>query len=136
MRQDFADLGVPAAAIDPLHQVAELARVGNPARGAAFGQSAVIDQLHIESADRGGFAKHVGLQPAGRVPQRLAAHGGVERKNQPPALSGLRRRSERAHLVEKSVDLLRARSLALARLRPFGRRWGAVFCSSRLLRAS
>ena len=41
---------------------------------------AVIDQLHVEPADRRRLAEHVGLQPAGRVPQRLAAHGGVERE--------------------------------------------------------
>ena len=89
--EDLADLGVAAAAIDLLHQPAELARVRHPARGAAFGEPAVIDELHVEPADRRRLAEHVGLQPAGGVPHRLPAHGGVERKDQPAALAGLRR---------------------------------------------
>jgi len=105
VRQDFSDLGVAASAVDLLHQPAELARIGNPARSAAFGQPAIIEELNVQPADRGGLIKHVALQTAGGIPHRLAAHGGVERKDQPAALAGRRGRAERFHLVEKGIDL-------------------------------
>ena len=68
-------------------------------------EPAVIDELDVESADRRGLAEHVGLQPAGRVPGRLPAHGGIEREDQPPALAGGGRRPERAHLRQERVDV-------------------------------
>ena len=49
----------------------------------AFGLSAVVDQLHVESAHRLGGTKHLGLQMACRIPRRLPAFGGVESEDQP-----------------------------------------------------
>ena len=88
MAQHLADLGVAAVAVDASHQVAEPGAVRHPARGAAFVQPAEVDELHVEPADRRRLAEHLGLQPAGGIPGRLAAHGGVEREDQPAALAG------------------------------------------------
>ena len=92
MREDLADLGVAAAAVDPRHQLGEPLGLRHPARGAAFGETAIVDELHVEPADRRRLAEHVGLQPAGGIPHRLPAHGGVEREDQPAALAGRGRR--------------------------------------------
>ena len=105
MGDDLADLGVAAAAVDPLHQRAQPLGLRHPARGPAFAEAAVIDQLHVEPADRRRLAEHVGLQPAGRVPSRLPAHGRVEREDQPPSPAGFGRRSKALHLGEEGVDL-------------------------------
>ena len=115
MRNDLADLGVTAAAIDLLHERAEPLSPGHPLRRPAFAESAIIDQLDIEATDRGGFAKHVGLQPACRVPQRLAAHGRIERKDQPTPPAGLVRGS-------KDLTLLRKASISEWPERPAGTR--------------
>ena len=88
MGEYFADLGMAATAIDALHQRAEPRRLGDPWRGAAFRKAAIIDELDIEPAGGGRFAKHIGLQPTGAIPGRLPAHGGIQRKNQPAALTG------------------------------------------------
>src|SRR5215208_1300542 len=85
MRDDLADLRVAAAAVDSRHQVGEFIGLCDPAGGTAFAEAAVIDELHIETADRRRLPEHVGLQPAGGVPGRLPAHGGVERKDEPAA---------------------------------------------------
>ena len=105
MGQHLADLGMAAAAIDLRHQRAEPRRLGDPGRGAAFGEAAIIDELDIEAADGGGFAEHVGLQPAGGIPGRLPAHGGVEREDQPAALAGLGRWAERVDPAQEGIDL-------------------------------
>ena len=105
MRDDLADLGMPAAAIDLLHQIGETLGLRHPARGAAFGETAVIDQLHVEPADRRRLAEHIGLQVAGRIPHRLAAHGGVEREDEPPALAGGGCWREAFHLGQEGIDL-------------------------------
>ena len=59
--------------------------VGDPARGAGLAVAAVVDELHLEPAGARRGVEHRRLQPAGEVPGRLAAHGGVEREDQPPA---------------------------------------------------
>ena len=105
MAQHLADLGVAAAAVDARHQFREPLACRNPARGAAFAQAAEINQLDIEPADAGRFAEHVGLQGAGRIPGRLPAHGGIERKDQPPALAIRGRGPERAHAFDERVNL-------------------------------
>jgi hypothetical protein len=81
MGQDAADLGMAAAAVDFLHQAAQQARIRHEARGTAFRQASIVRQLDVEPADCGRFLEHVGLQPAGLVPGRLPAHGGVEGKD-------------------------------------------------------
>ena len=92
VRQHLADLGVTAAAVDARHHFGESFGLRHPARGAAFVQPAVVQELHVEPADGRSLAEHIGLQTAGRIPQRLAAHGGVERKDQPAAAAGRNRR--------------------------------------------
>ena len=72
----------------PRHQLGEPLGLRHPARGPAFVQAAVVDELDVEPADRRRLAEHVGLQPAGGIPGRLPAHGGVEREDQPAALPG------------------------------------------------
>ena len=47
--------------------------------------AAVIDELHIETADGGDGFEHLRLQLRSRVPRRLPARGRVERKDQPAA---------------------------------------------------
>ena len=66
---------------------------------------AIIDELHVEPADRRRFAEHVRLQPTGRVPSRLAAHGGVEREDQPATLAGGDGRARALDLREECIDL-------------------------------
>ena len=105
MREHLADLGMAAAAIDPRHQRAEPRRLGDPRRGAAFGKTAIIDELDIEAADGGGFAEHVGLQPARGVPGRLPAHGGIEREDEAAAFAGHGRRAERVDTAQEGIDL-------------------------------
>src|SRR5215471_16186389 len=51
--KDLADLCLAGAALDARHQPGELARICDPARAAAFGEVAVVDQLHAETADGG-----------------------------------------------------------------------------------
>src|SRR4051794_5182470 len=46
VRNDLADLGVAAAAIDSLHEAAEPLGLRDPARGPTFGEPTIIDQLH------------------------------------------------------------------------------------------
>src|SRR6516165_95583 len=114
MRDDFADLGVTAAAIDLLHQAREPLGLRHPARRAAFAKTSVIDELDVEAADRARFAKHLGLQLAGRIPHRLSAHCGIECKDQPSALPRRTARREPLHLGKKRIDL-RARGAGCRR---------------------
>src|SRR5690242_17332319 len=81
MRDDLADLGMTSPAFDPLHQCGEALGPRYPEGCAAFSETTVVDQLDIEAADGRRFAKHVCLQPACGVPQRLPAHGRIERKD-------------------------------------------------------
>ena len=46
------------------------------------------NQLNIKATYRRRFAKHVGLELASRVPQRLAAHGRIECKISRPRRPG------------------------------------------------
>src|SRR5262249_50761201 len=103
--KNLADLGITAPTIDLLHQVGKATGVGDPARGAAFAQAAIVNKLDIETADRRRFTEHVCLKNAGQVPGRLTAHGRIDGKNKPPTLSRLGRRRQHTHLFQKSVDL-------------------------------
>ncbi len=105
MRKHLADLGMAAAAIDPRHQRAEPRRLGDPRRGAAFGKTAIIDELDIEAADGGCFAEHVGLQTARGIPGRLPAHGGIEREDKAAALAGHDSGAERVNAVQEGINL-------------------------------
>ncbi len=63
------------------------ARLWRPSRGPALAQASEIDELHIEVRRS---SPSPGTYPAcrrcRRIPGRLATHGGVEGKDQPPAL--------------------------------------------------
>src|SRR5262249_13222064 len=78
MRDDLADLGGPPAEIEASQRPREPLALRPPAGGAAFAEPAIVDQLQVEPADCRRFTEHVGLQPTGRIPHGLAAHGGVE----------------------------------------------------------
>ena len=93
MGQHLAELGVAAATVDLLHQRRQRGRFRHPARRPALVRAAEIEELDVEPADRLGFQEHVRLQPAGGVPGRLPAHGGVERKDQPATAPGRRTRA-------------------------------------------
>jgi hypothetical protein len=83
-RQHPANLCRTAFALDPIHQVRDRIAALGPFRSLAF-IAAVINQLHIETADRCSFAEHVGLQVAGGIPGRLSARRGIEREDEPSA---------------------------------------------------
>ena len=105
MPQNFADLRLPAAAIDARHQFAEPFWSGNPSRCAAFGESSVIDELKIEPADGGGFAEHFRLEATSLVPGRLSAHGRIEGEDEPAALAGFDCGIERPEPAQKRLDV-------------------------------
>jgi hypothetical protein len=85
---DLTNLSESGAAVDTLHQPGQVLRLRHPSRGLTFAVAAVVDQLHVEAADRRGFPEHVGLQLAGSVPSGLTACRGVEGKNQTPPRAG------------------------------------------------
>ena len=105
MGENFTDLCLPAAAIDARHQFTEPLWLGDPSRCAAFGEPSVIDELKIESADAGRFAKHFSLKLTGLVPGRLPAHCGVEREDEPASLAGFDYGIERSNLAQKRVNV-------------------------------
>src|SRR5262245_44111627 len=65
MRDDLADLRVAAAAIDALHQRCEPFGLRDPARGAAFAETAIVNQLHVEPADSRRLTNHASLDAPG-----------------------------------------------------------------------
>jgi hypothetical protein len=52
---------VTHAAVDALHQAAQVFGLRDPARRTAFGNAAVINQLDAEPANGGNLAEHFGL---------------------------------------------------------------------------
>ena len=72
-------------------------------------KAAIEDQLDLEPAERGGRLEHLALDMAGAVPGRLAAGGGVEREDQPPAPAARMRRRRLLQVFEELLDLGRAR---------------------------
>ena len=72
MTENFADLRLAAAAIDPRHQLGEPVAVGDPAGGAAFVQAPEINELNVEPAGARRLAKHVGLQACRPYPRSAA----------------------------------------------------------------
>ena len=54
---------------------------GQPRARLEFTVAAVVAQLNIKAAERGGFAEHVALDSAGAIPGGLAAGGGIHREH-------------------------------------------------------
>ncbi len=104
--QNPADLRLPAAAFDLLHQSGEALAVRHEARGAAFAKAPEINELHVESARARRRLEHAALQRHREIPRGLAAQGRVEREDEPPARARLRDRGRAGDLVEKGVDRL------------------------------
>src|SRR3546814_10509795 len=77
------DLGMAADAVDLAHQLLQGAAVGDPARCPAFAETAEIDELDVEAAERGRGAEHVGLDALGLVPGLPPAGGGIHGEDQP-----------------------------------------------------
>src|SRR3546814_3777976 len=93
MAQHLPDLRLAAQAADRRHLARERCGVGYPGAGLALAEAAVEDELHVETADRGGRMEHLGLDPAGTVPGRLSARRRIQREHQPDAArAGPRRR--------------------------------------------
>jgi hypothetical protein len=97
---------MPAATIDPAHELGQALRVADPLRGAAFVEAAIVDQLDRQAAQAGDLAKHFSLQVTGHVPGLLAAHGGVEGEDEPPLLAGGERRRKGARTLHEGVNLV------------------------------
>src|SRR5207247_3686751 len=103
------DLGLTADAGNRAHHAMQIGGCGHPAARLAFGEAAVIDQLDVEPAERGGRLEHLALDPAGAVPTRLAARRRVEREDQPAAPPARPHRRGALQVAEKGVDFRRMR---------------------------
>ena len=76
------------------------------ARGAAFAKAPEIDELHVEPAGARRRLEHAALQRQREIPRGLAAQGGVEREDEPPARARLRDRGRAGDGFEKRIDRL------------------------------
>ncbi len=79
------DLGLAAETGDRAHHPVQIGGIRHPPARLAFVEAAVINELDVEPAERGGRLEHLALDAAGAVPARLAARRRVERKDQPAA---------------------------------------------------
>ena len=102
------DLGLAADAKDRAHDAVQIGGGSQPAARLALVEPAIIDELNVEPAERGGRLEHLALDAAGAVPGRFAAGGGVEREDQPPAPARIGRGAPFS-AFEKLLDLGRAR---------------------------
>src|SRR3546814_9830840 len=102
MAQHLPDLRLAAQAADRRHLARERCGVGYPGAGLALAEAAVEDELHVETADRGGRMEHLGLDPAGTVPGRLAARRRIQREHQPAAARSEEHTSELQSLMRIS----------------------------------
>src|SRR5262245_26295816 len=91
MVENLLDLGLTGAAYDRRHDLSELCGVGDPARGAALVETAVIDQLEVKAPNGSGGLEHLGLELAGGVPGCFSAGGGIEGEDE--ASTGTRARA-------------------------------------------
>ena len=80
-----ADLRRSAAHVDAAHEVLEPLPAGDEIRSPAFVETAEIDELDVEAAERRRGFEHFRLKRLGEIPGRLPAHGGVEGEDQPAA---------------------------------------------------
>src|SRR3546814_20195330 len=105
MAQHLPDLRLAAQAADRRHLARERCGVGYPGAGLALAEAAVEDELHVETADRGGRLEHLGLDPAGTVPGRLAARRRIQREHPPAAARPGPRRRRRRDTLHKGLHV-------------------------------
>ena len=89
----------------PRHQPLQRRGVADEFRRLAFAQAAEIDELDVERAGLADGVEHLGLQRAGHIPGRLAAHRGVERQDQPADLPHASRATAFAWRTKASISL-------------------------------
>src|SRR3546814_11105497 len=77
------DLGAPGETEHTSHEAQQLSRFGNPRTRPALAETAVVDELHVQSAKRLGLLENLRLQVGRAVPGRLTAGGGVHGEDQP-----------------------------------------------------
>src|SRR5437763_17086984 len=73
VREDTLDLRLAAEARDGAHRPMQIGGGGQPAARLAFTEAAIIDELDVEAAERGGRLEHLALNAAGAIPGGLAA---------------------------------------------------------------
>ena len=102
MDQNFPDLRRAAAHVNFRHHRAQSRSAGHKGRGPALAKAAEIDELDRQPAQSARSLEHLSLQALRKIPGRLAAHGGVERENQPSMPFNKGR--DALGRVEKGVD--------------------------------
>ena len=122
MREDLADLGVAAAAVDARHQVAEPLGLRHPARGAAFGRARGNRRAGRRARRSRAASRNMSAcsrQAVSQVGCRLmvASSAKISRPRVPAGGGG----AERAHLRQKRVDLGARRRRRLGSARPSAR---------------
>ena len=91
--------------MDRAHDPVQIGGVGHPAARLAFVEAAIIDELDVEPAERGGRLEHLALDAAGAIPARLAARRRVERKDQPAATARRSAAANAPQLAQKGIDI-------------------------------
>ena len=104
VEQHPLDLSLAADTEDRAHNAVQVGGGGHPAARLALRKAAVIDELDLEPAERRRRLEHLALDPASAIPGRLAAGGGVERKNQPAAPAAGMRHRRLFQLIQKVRD--------------------------------
>ena len=131
MAEDLADLGMAAAAIDPLPSARQPFRLRHPSRGAAFGEAAEIDELHVEAADRSrlrGTCRPAARRRVSQVGCRLMVASSA--KISRPRWPGATRRRQRAR---PGAERRRFRARDDRPALPASRRWRGAGASGRSL---
>jgi len=83
--EDALDLSLTAAAEDPAHGAVEIGAVGKPPARLALMESAVEDELNLETPERRRGLEHLALDMTRAIPARLSARGRIHREDQPAA---------------------------------------------------
>src|SRR5205085_1205014 len=105
MSQHALDLGLAAEARDRTHRAVQIGGVGHPAARLAFVEAAIIDELDIEAAERGGGLEHLALNAAGAVPGGLTAGSCIEREDQAATAAGRPHRRSALQIAQEGIDL-------------------------------
>src|SRR5260370_23075828 len=109
MAQDALKLSLGGDGKHRGHEGVQIRGCRHPFARLALRDAAIEDELDLEPTERGGGFEHLALDTAGAVPGRLAAGGGVECKDQPPAPATRVRGRCLLQLVKKLFDLGGAR---------------------------